>query len=753
MNNFSERVIRFRYYIIAMVTAITIIMAYFLKDLEVNADVMSYLMEEDDSVRLFNQIGETFGGNEVVVVGVEGEDVFTSEMLEVVRQATDSILSVPGVGNVTSLTSTMDIRATQYGIEIGPLVDEFNMPNSREALDSLRSYVLSNNALRGKLVSEDLTASLLISRIVPDVNRVEVTEAIRRKVESIPFEGNFFYGGTPVTLMELNRIIVTDILAIGPVAFLLICLVLYAGFRNFRGVFLPMLTVIVATIWVMGLISLTGYKLTLLTNAIPIILLALGNDYAIHVINAVIVEQRVNPYKAMQRAVRYIAVPVILASATTILGFFSFVAGSRLIMIKEFAMFSIAGILFSLILTIVFLPAVMVVMKKKESSPAKTGENIFDKIPEWLLSVSCNHRHLLIISWTVIILAGIFGVTRITRNADVTGYFKEGSIITQGEKILSEKFYGSSPLYVTFRGDMQSPEVLNKISETQDYMQGFSYIPYSQSAADIIKQLNHVMGEGRVIPEEKEKISQLWFLLDGQDTMEQLVSYDRQEGIIHGFVTSKKLHVLREIESNFSAFVEEHSSEHCRMAVTGVPILLKHLDDNIVESQVYSLVFAIIFVIILTSLLMGSLKTGLLAVIPIVITLIALFGIMGITGVPIDVATVLAGGVTIGIGIDFSIHFISRYSEGRKLQLDERDSLVRTIRTSGKSILISMSSIITGVAMLVFSNLVPLQRLGILLAFTMLVAGMSTLTLMPLLLAGRNKMQGLLKQNNNTKTL
>ncbi len=738
MNALSERIIRFRYLIIIMVTAITMVMAYFMKDLEVNADVMSYLMEEDASVQLFNQIGETYGGNDMVIVGLEGPDVFTHGMLELVNQVTDSIWEVPGIGYVTSLTSTMDIRSSGSGIVVGPLVDEFNIPEDQKTLDSLRSYILSNPLFSGKLVSEDATATLVIGRILPNVNRVEVMENIEQIMEGIQFEGNVFYGGVPVTLMELNRIIVGDLLRIGPVAFVLICLMLYAGFRNFRGVFLPMLTVVVSAIWTMGLVALLGYKVTLLTNAIPIILLALGNDYAIHVVHAMMVEQRINPVRALQRAVRYIVVPIVLASVTTMLGFFSFVAGSKLLMIREFAMFSIAGILFSLVLTITLVPALIAVMNKKSTvatTPAKP--NLFDVIPQKLLSLSYYNRKKLLAFWALIVLISIVGITRISRSVDIIDYFKPGSVVKQGDVVLSEKFYSSNPLYIRFSGDMLSPEVLNLISDTQDYMQEFEYIPYSYSLADLIKQLNHAMGEGMSIPDEREKIAQLWFLLDGQEVMEQLVSYDLQEGIVQGFVTSNEMQVLSEIETNFNAYVRNHSSENCQMAVTGVPVLLKQLDENIVRSQVRSLIIAVLCVILLTSLLIGSARTGLLAAVPVGITLVALFGLMGLAGVPIDMATVLAGSVTIGIGIDFSIHFISRVGEGRKMQLDARESLDRAIRTSGKSIVISMLSIVTGVLMLVFSSLIPLQRLGLLLAFTMLVSGMATLTLLPMVLIKR----------------
>ncbi len=738
MEFFAEGIVRLRYLIIIVVTAITIVMVFFLKDLEVNADVMSYLPEEDSSAMLFNRIGETYGGNEMAIIGLEGKHVFETEMLELVKQVTDSIRSVPGIGYVTSLTNVLDIRGTEYGIETGRLVDEYDIPTEREALDSLKAYTLSKDMYRGNLVSEDATATLVIGKILTNVDRTEVVEKIQQKLEGIPFEGNIYYGGMPVTLLELGRIIIGDIRYIAPLAFVLISLVLLAGFRNFRGVLLPMLTVLIAITWTMGLLAMLGYHITLLSNIIPVILLAVGSAYSIHVVNAVMAEQQIDPNRALQRAVKYIVIPVVLASVTTIFGFLSFIAGSYLTLIREFGMFSAVGILFSMLLTVTFVPSLLAVMDKKDR-PAKTPatSRIFDRIPGKLSMLVFDHQRWLITIWLLLIAVSIWGITRIERRVDIIDYFQEDNIVRKGEALLKEKFNGSTPLYLMISGDVQSPGVLHAMSQAQEYMTQFDYIPFSQSVADLIKQMNDVMGEGKVIPDDELKITQLWFLLEGQEIMGQLVSPGLDEGIIQGYVTSKNLEVLREIEKNFDAFVEQHSTEKYSMAVTGIPIMMKRLDDSIINSQTYSLIIALALVVLITSLLLRSFNKGMMAIIPIGVTLVVLFGIMGVTGVPLDIATVLTGSVTIGIGIDYSIHFISRFGEGKEQLLGLQESLDRAIRISGKAIVINMISVSAGFAMLVFSNLVPLQRFGFLIAVTMITAGLATLTILPMILGKR----------------
>jgi len=734
---YAAFIIRFKYIVITMVITVTVVMAYSLKDITINADVLSYLPENDPAAELFTRLGESYGGNSIVIVGLSGKEVFNPDMLGTVKQVTDSLRRIAGIGYVTSLTNVIDIRGSDYGIEIGRLIDEYDIPSEPVTLDSLKAYTLSKKMYRGNLVSGDATATLVIGKILNGYNHDDIVKTIRNKLSGLPFEDMIYYGGMPVTLYELSRIIRRDINSIAPLAFIMISLMLLAGFRSFRGVALPMLTVLIAIIWTMGLITMLGYEITMLTNIIPVILLAVGSAYTIHVINAVTSEYSNNPDNALKRAIGYITIPVILAGITTILGFVSFIAGSYLVMITEFGIFSAAGILFSMLLSISFVPAVMAVLEKSKNIKAKTQKvTLFDRIPAYLAGVIFKHKTIVIIIWAAIFAVSIYGMTMIERRVDLVDYFKKDNIVRKGEELLTGQFNGSNPLYVNFQGNVQHPDLLKLMSETQDYMAQFYYIPYSQSVADLIKQMNDAMGEGKIIPDDAIKIAQLWFLLEGQEIMEQLVSPDLSEGVIQAYVTSGELDVLTEIESEFSEYVSANSTEEIKLSFTGIPVMLKRLDESLIRSQTYSLIIAMVLVILMVSALLGSLKRGLTAVVPIGLTLVVLFGLMGMTRTPLDIATVLSGSVTIGIGIDYAIHFISRFSEGRKLKLDIQSSLERSIRISGKAIFINMLSVSAGFAMLAFSDLVPLQRFGILLAFTMIVSGMASLTLLPLILIG-----------------
>ena len=736
MKTLAHTILRLRYLIISIVLLLTVFFGYFIKDLRVNADVLGYLPDDDLAANLFKEIGRNYGGNEMIIIGIDGKEVFTAEMLELIRQVTDSVRTVRGIGYVTSLTNVLDIKSTEYGIEIGRLVDEWAIPEDASSLENLKKYTLSKEMYRGNLVSEDARSTLVVAKVLDGANRTDAVEEIRAKLAQIPFEGRFYYGGMPVTLLELSNVIIHDIKFIAPLAFVLICLVLAMGFRNMRGVLVPMFTVLIAVTWTMGLIGLLGYEITLITNVIPVILLAVGSAYAIHVVNRINEEMGVEPKQALIRAMAYVTVPVFLASLTTVFGFLSFIAGSYLTMIQQFGLFTAIGIIFSLILAVTFIPALLGVFHKSPSAVAKAGSSnkIMFTLTNGISHLVFNHQKLLLGIWGALVLFSFWGISRIERRVDLVDYFKKENIVQQSEKLLKEKFNGSMPLYVKISGDVQNPEVLRMMKTTQDFMEQFSYIPHSQSVADLIEQMNDVMGEGKQIPDDQAKVQQLWFLLDGQEIMEQLVSYDLREGIIQGYVASTDLEVLREIEVNFSEFVAQNQSNDFDLAVTGIPIMFKRLDDSIIRSQIYSLILAILLVVALISFLQHSLIKGLLAIIPVAATLIILFGTMGNTGIPLDIATVLTGSVTIGIGIDYAIHFISYFGNAYQASHNIRESIEKSIHGSGRAILINLLSVAIGFAVLLFSNLVPLQRFGFLIAVTMIISGMAALTLLPVAL-------------------
>ena len=735
MNTISRLILKYRNPVIAIVIILSLSAGLFIPRLKINPDVFGNLPKDDPAAVFFNRVGEEFGGNYTCVIGLETEDVFNRGVFEALLAITDSIRYMEGVGQITSLANVLDIRSGEWGIEIGRLVDEYEMPVTEEEYQALKEYTLSKDLYRGRLVSEDATMTILAVMLEEGSNKVRAAGEIRRKIESMSIPAKLYFGGQPFVIAAFGKVIQRDLMFIGPVCLLLILLVLYIGFRNTQGVLLPILTVLTSLLWTFGLMGLLGIEISIITSVIPILLIAVGSAYTIHVLNRIYETPGDNQKERVATAWSYISVPVIFTSVTTIFGFISFIFGSYLYMIRIFGLFTSVGIFFSMLLSLVLIPGLLPGRlpgaKKKQSAK---GMISLSRLLAWTSSSVLHHPVKLLLSWLIFLALISTGIFRIGRNADFMEYFPKTDPNRITEQVLKKKMGGTSPVYVSVKGDVFDPEVMRIIHETQEVMEQDPSLIHTQSVADLFIQMNEVMGEGQEVPETREKIGNLWFLIEGQDILEQLLSKDRQEAIIQGTFSSSDIEKSREFIERMEAFFSDQADAPVSFELSGLPSLISSLDRSLIKSQFRSLAIAIILVFMAVSLLQRSLMKGFFSTIPILATLVILYGFMGWAGIALDIATVLVGSISIGIGIDYSIHVINHFSHEAKVRGDVHRAIESAIRISGKSILINMFSVSAGFIVLVLSTLIPLVRFGILVAITMFASGTASLTLLPAML-------------------
>ena len=745
MEKLASAIIKFKWFIIIAVIGLTVFLGSQLKNITINADIIGSLPDNDPVAKLYKNIGSKYGGNDMGMIVLEADDIFKTEVLEHVKQITDSLRITEGISTVTSLTDIIDIKNVDGGIEIGKLIDEYDLPDTETELDSLKNYVFSKDMYKGSIISEDGTATLIAFTLLEGVDKQAIGKNIKNIVDALNLPEKVYYGGVPIMLSDISNLIISDIVWLFPIVFILIALVLFLSFKSARGVVLPLLTAGIAVIWTIGLMVLLGYELNMISSCIPVILLAVGTAYTIHVLNRINQTYDKDRKQAMIKALKYIIIPVVLAAVTTAIGFISFIFGAYLTMIRDFGLFTSIGTLLALLLSIFFVPAIISVFsspKKKNTEQQKEKKNFLSHyILRPFVKLLFKHPKYTLTTWAVLILLSIGGAFLIKTSVNITSYFKKDNPTRISEDIMQKKFGGSLPVYVLLKGDMQSSEVLKMMSKTQDYMEQDSNIKTTQSVADLVKQMNDAMGEGLRVPDERNKIVQLWFLLDGQDIMEQLVSDDLDEGIIQSRFASIESETMSDFVKYMDKFILENSTEECTIEVTGLPHVYEKLNDSLLKSQFSSLLIAIIMILIIVGLILKSFSKGVYATIPIIVTIIVLFGFMGITGIPLDIATVLVASVALGIGVDYSIHVITHFNHSLKETGEIKKAIENTIMISGKAIIINVVSVGVGFLVLIFSQLTPLQNFGLLVTLSMFGSGLAALTLLPviLILANRKK--------------
>lgn len=720
-----------------MVILLTAFFSFQLSKLTIDADVLSSLPDDDQHAVLLKKIGQNFGGNRMGIVILETDNIYQASVIEHIRTLTDTIAKIEGISSVSSLSNIINIKGGEDGIEIGRLVDEYEIPQSKEAFDELRSNIAANEMYKGSIVSEDETSCLVVFTLEDSANVNAVAREVLNKTEALKLPEKLYYIGSPMLITYIAELMKSDLILLLPIAFILIAVILFISFRSLKGVILPLLSAVIAIIWSLGMMSLLGYSMSMISNNIPIILLAIGSAYTIHVVNRVNQQVKIESHNSVALALSYIMVPVILAALTTVIGFVSFVFGAYLDMIVDFGLFTALGTFVACLMAIFFVPALLSVFpssSKKNKVADPNSSFLENKLIKPVSNLLFLRTKLILGIWVLAIIMSLTGIMSIERSVDIQEYFKKGNPTREAERIMVEKFGGTKPVFVHFKGNMQDPEVLKTMMATSHYMEQSPDIYSSMSVAKLIAEINLAIIGEREIPEDLAMVEQMWFLLDGNEVMQRFVSEDLSEGIIISKFKSPDNESKIVFSNYMDAFIQENSREDCEIQITGMPFVDITMDRSLINSQLGSISIAIIFVIIIVGLMLRSLRNGIYAAIPIIAAIIILFGVMGLTGISLNIATVLVASVALGIGIDYSIHIISHfnaiYAKTGLLEKSIRDTLL----ISGKAIIINVISVSAGFLVLIFSDMVPLQYFGILIAISMFSSSLGAMTLLPALL-------------------
>ncbi len=756
MEDLSGRIVKYRWAILFIVFLTTALLGYELQYVQVDSNIINSLPKDDPVVSLFEEVGEKFGGNEMGMIILESENVLLPEVLDDIQLITDTLVETDGILTVTGLTNMMTISVDDDNFEVKNIINDENRPTNRKEADELKNEITSNHLVSGNIISEDGTATLIVYTVKDGIDAETLSNVVMNKISGMNIKTKHYYAGAPYLRRYIDDIVAYDLRTLIPIAFLVIAFVLYLSFHSVRGIIIPLLTAGLAIVWALGIFTLFGFKLSMVSNNVPIIILAVGSAYAIHILNRVNQSNIREKKSRVSKAFLFMIVPVSLTALTTMVGFLSFVFGAYLTMIRDFGILAALGTFFSALLALSFVPAMLAVLPTKDRREAKLRMKIRNsKMKKYfLLPLSkkvINHSNRIILGWILLFAISIFGIFILKRSVSTAGYFKSDHQYSISEKIMSEKLGGAKPVFVVFKGNMQSPELLKVMLEIEKYMIQSKYISSVQSVADVVAKLNGAFGGKDEIPNSEAMISQLWFILGQNESLNQLVTPELDQGIVIAKYIDDGTNDVNDFSKYMQSFISEHKAEDYSIQITGMPFVNARLDESLLYSQIFSLLIAIVFVVAIVSIMFKSFFKGILASIPIIATIGILYGIMGLTGIPLNIVTVLVASIAIGIGIDYSIHFISHFNHSVRRLNSIPDAIEETILVSGRAIMINFISVSAGFLVLVFSNLVAMIYFGILIALSMFGSSMGALTLLPAMFLLEKRKQD--KKNMNKEII
>ncbi len=738
--------------VLGVIGLISLSFAAFLPRIGFQADYSKMLPEDDPVVAQYKRTRDLFGGQAMFILAItaaEGQDLFALPSLQKLYAITAELEKLKEEGLAEEVISAANVKIVE-GTEAALLVRSIlpGPPKTAEDAQLFRAKALAERTVRDNLILADGSGALVILRLSAEVEKREDIQAeILRRLEELAkkYEGpeKIHISGDAAFLVYVNRYMRQDLAFLLPIVVVVVVLVLFGSFRNVWGVVLPLGVVLVGLIWTMGILGLSGHKLTMISTFLPVVLVAVGSAYGIHVVNEFFqrVSRGAGKKEAVQATMREMFVPVLGAAATTAAGFLTLLS-SFLVPTREFGVFSAFGVMVCFVLAMVMIPALLVVLPGPKGCRAKAEMQSAQRFARFLSA----HPVLVLGAVLVVLSALALGIPWLRVESDVTRYFREDSPVVQALRVVDEGFGGSQELSLVIdtgkRDGLKDPAVLRFMDRLQRFLEGRPEVGFTSSLADLVKESYFTLrGDDPAfytIPETSRAVAQILLLYEmgGGEITGSMATRDFRVGRISARVRSVGLSgydvLIRAVEE-FMA--REKPATVVDWYVTGSPSLYIQLSKKLIASQLTSLGTSFGAVGFIVAMLMLSLGAGLLSLVPLFVAVAGNFGVMGYAGAYLDMATVMIASLTVGIGVDYAVHFLSRYRNERRAGLAHAEALAETYRTSGRAIVVNALTLALGFLVMLFSRFGALNTFGWLIALTMVTSMLGALLVLPALLA------------------
>ena len=759
----GQLVIRFPKIMITCVIAVTLFFLYFIPQVKFNNDARDFIPPHDEE-RVYNEeMQEIFGNDDVVYIGLVTENVYDPKTLTKVAALSAQLEEIDGVEDVTSLSTIKNIEGVEGGMDIYPFVDEDELPESVEDGERVRQQIHNWDVLVDNLVSADGKATSIVVELEPNAS-MEVQESVYGEVRKIidankePGESYHYSGYTSINVL-LGEYMLKDILHLLPIAFLVVATSLYLSFKTLRGVLLPLLNVALSVIWTVGAMTLLGVKLSLVCTSIPVVLVSVGTAYAIHIIRDYYdeINRGLSKEAIFAACFSKIGLAVIMAGLTTVAGFATLYS-SDVIPVRDFGVFSAFGTFVALVLAMVFVPAILFLEKlaERRENNDKKAENgsltTTQRYRQTQVVFAMTHRKWILLAALIIIILGAYGASRLEVNDNGIAYFRQGTQVRTDDDTLSKHFGGTHMFSVIVTGpepdSIKEPAILRSMEALQrDIEQKFPAVGKTMSLADYIKKMNMAMNENDpsfyTLPDTRELVAQylLTYESGGEpDDFSNVVDYDYQKARIILLSKDGNTKHTQQVVDEVYAYAQANFDPAYQVRVTGSAYTPVVMDRYVVKGQISSIISSILMVWLLNCIIFQSFVGGLIAIIPLSITVLMNFAAMGFLKVPLEIGTSIVANVAVGIGVDYAIHFLTRFRyEFNTLKLpNTREGFFRaaeeTAISSGQAILFNAMSVAVGFLVMLFSTFVPLIRLGALVAAVMFISSSASMIVLPAIL-------------------
>ena len=599
----------------------------------------------------------------------------------------------------------------------------------------------------------------------------EILSSMRSIVAQEKDKGSFYLAGAPLIGNDMNAYVVKDVKVFGIAIFIIMVIVLFLFFRRPAWVFLALICAVLNVALVSGIISLLGFQLTIISSNYVALLIIFSITLSIHVIIRFQEIQSLHPDKNIDEritiTISQIITPCFYMVLTSAIAFFSLIV-SDITPVIVFGYIMILGLFSAFLLTFAVLPSLIRLIQPKSKRLTKdTSASILGN----LLDTIVKYKALMAVILIGLFVLNIFGIGKITVENRFIDYFKKSTDIYQGLEVVDQDLGGTVPLEIMLEVDPEAieQEIVEEDEEFGDYLaeleetqndftadsywynrSGINKIDKIQTYLETLPQVGKVLSLSsteevfRIVnkgePLEDFHLSLVYSKVPEnikQVLIDPYLSNDgSQARIIARIKDSDHTLIRNELLSKIKNELNEtYISEGESVRLTGISVLYNNVLQSLFRSQILTLGTVFLCILIMLIILFRSFKLAIIGTLPNIFTALFILGLMGILGIPLDIMTITIAAITIGIGVDYAIHYIHRYKKELAANGDDLQAIRTSQTTVGKALYFTSITITLGFVVLVLSSFVPSIYFGLLTSIAMLVSLFATFSIIPLFLS------------------
>ena len=761
--SFAELLLRRRVLVGILVSLVTVASIMTFGSFRVNSRNEIWFVENDPQLLVLEKFERIFQNDDFVYLLVQSEDFFNEEILRRFGSlAEDLERTVPFVADATWLGSAEYIEGRADDVVIDDVMP--SIPTTAEEMAEMRRRAFAEPLFINSLISEDGKTAGLLLEMGRYPNRDEfdgdprklIGPAVREVLARPEYDGlELLVTGSPLIDEEMDHLVAREMTTLMLGCVLVQMLILFWVGRGWRGVVVPLLVVNLSVAWTFGAIWLYGYELNVMVAMVPLLLVCVGIGDSMHLISE-FQDRRdagLEPRDALIAAFSHVGLACVLTSLTTAAGFLSFLA-APVRPYRELGVYSATGAVCALLLTFLIVPLFYVPWRTRSEQGSAIAEDqreapkrqwlrpgrqkqleghgnrddAFDRLLSSVHALVVRRPRTIVAVFTALAALAMVGVQRVEIQSSTIKLFSPRVQLRQTYERVDEMMGGTMAIEIMFdTGEPNrviEPEFLRKMERIEKFIKDYPRISQTASVLDIMRQMRRAFHENRqeyyALPETREEVSQylLLYELSGGENKEKFLTYEYDVARLTARTRSLDSRDVEQFLDAVQAEAEAVFGEDAdSIQYTGFMAFLGVMAKRIATGQERSFAAAALVITVIMILLLRSIRTGLISMIPNIFPVLMTLGLMGMTGIYLDLGLMSVSAIIIGVAVDDTIHFFLRLRREFAQHQNYSAALERTYDSVGRPIVFTTVTLTIGFSVLMISNVTGMVKFGMLAGY------------------------------------